>query len=197
MSPLTHVSTFALLVLPLACTLGCGADESDSIADRQVTTADPVIAQATTFKTDEFSVNTPEGYAWKFMQKVRNDGVDGAVYVCSQQSSTTAMSLTVEERERSHNEFRNAGVVGHFNGTIESLGETGAKVVRVDKPDLTLPIGARVSFAVECLEPSGDTVYCYGQTVFGKHTYLFQAFSKSASEARKLASFASTFVEKE
>ena len=84
------------------------------------------------------------------------------------------MSLTIEERERPHDGFRNAGVIGHFNGTIESLDETGAKVTGVTKPDLSKPIGDQVAFSVEGKQPNGDTVFCHGVSVFARRTVCLQ-----------------------
>jgi hypothetical protein len=182
----------------LAGLAGCGksAPDADSNTVADVADTDSQSTDDGQFKTDDFTINTPDGYAWRFLRNVDHGGAKGSVYVCSTTSSPTAMSLTIEETKRSNDGNRKAGVVGHFNGTIESLASTGAKPKRVEKPVLVAPIGDRVSFVVECLEPTGASVFCFGQTVFGKNTYLFQAFSQSESEARKLISFADTFTEK-
>jgi flavodoxin len=201
-----HLSVLMHASIVLCCTLiGCGGEDQSksqtvstpksSSVESESHAAVPKAGDDGRFAGEGFSVNTPSGFKWKFTQSVRNGQVDGAVYVCSQPGSTTAMSLTIENRRRSNDGFRNAGVIGHYDGTIDSLVKTGVKVIRVEKPDLAKPIADRVPFFIEGKQSNGGPVYCYGMSVFGDQTYVFQAFSASQAEARQLIAFASTFSE--
>jgi hypothetical protein len=198
-------TTNCLLAIVCCFSIGCG-DTDEKIADVSTSPPKPKPANVPDkkiptsenkgrFRGEGFSVGTPDGFTWKFLQHVQNGDIGGSVYVCSKPGSLTAMSLTIEERERPHDGFRNAGVIGHFNGTIESLDETGAKVTGVTKPDLSKPIGDQVAFSVEGKQPNGDTVFCHGVSVFARRTYLFQTYSTSEPEARQVIAFASTFSE--
>lgn len=198
-----------LVVVGLILLTGCGddnrtaatgsTDSSNSTKPKKLDESKSDVA-TTPDKVDRFegagvSVTTPDGFTWKFSESVQNGDIGGSVYVCTTSNSTDALSLTIEERNRPDDSYRNAGAIGHFNGTMEAFEDTGGKIIRAEKPSLSKPIPDHVSFSVECQQATGELVFCYGESVFGRHTYLFQAFSTSQEEARRLISVAGTFTE--
>jgi hypothetical protein len=148
------------------------------------------------FEGHGFTVLTPAGYQWEFLQSLDNQGLKGALYKCSNPDSPkTNMVLVIEDMTRPTDGHRSGGFKGHYNGAIESLKRQGFKIVGYKRPELTTPIPERLDFSITAQGADGSNTYAHFHSYFGQKTYLFQAFSPSESDGAKVVEVGATLNE--
>ena len=165
----------------------------------ETSTEQPEAAPAsplTEFEGHGFTVLTPAGYQWEFIQSLDNQELKGELYKCSNpESAATNMVLVIEDLARPTDGYRSGGIKGHYNGAIESLKRQGFKIVGYKRPEFTPPIPERLDFSITALAANGVNTFAYFHSYFGQKTYLFQAFSPSESEGAKVIEVGATLKE--
>ncbi len=144
----------------------------------------------------QFSVNSPgNGFQWQLVRTLQFAGVDGRVYACTKEGSTSATTLTVEERTADTEGKRIATIKAHYNVLYQGLTGGGFTELKGTRPSLESPIPNRVSLSFSCRKPDGSPAFVYGLTVFGKNVYSLQVMAGTMEQTNEFIDIAKSFRE--
>ena len=143
----------------------------------------------------KFSIDTPAGYKWSFVQDVTKDGRTEKIYACVNPAAKGQLALEMEEKKLDTDEQKRSMITKDLEKNIAERKAKGLDLKEDIKPNLQSPIPARIEFRYKAALPDGSSVIFHAKIIFGRSIYAITAIAPTVSEAQALLKVADSFKE--